>query len=63
MFACYCGGRPKRFDCMAAAQHCYAHFRVTVPLRQSLADRLRAVAARPETIAINRRNLPTLTDD
>jgi len=62
VFARHCGVLPSGFDCMAAAQHCYANFRATVPLRQSLADRLRAVAARPETITIDRRNLPTLTD-
>ncbi|MBB3941565.1 hypothetical protein GGR39_003245 [Novosphingobium fluoreni] len=63
VFARHCGVLPKGFDCMAAAQHCYANFRATVPLRQSLADRLRAIAARPETMTIDRRNLPTLTDD
>jgi hypothetical protein len=62
IFARHCGVLPEGFDCMDAAQHCYANFRATVPLRQPLPDRLRAIAFRPETIAINAKDLPTLTD-
>lgn len=63
IFARHYGVLPKGFDCMVAAQHCYANFRATVPLRQSLPDRLRAIASRPETLAVDKQQLPTLSDD
>jgi hypothetical protein len=54
---------PPQIDCITAATHCYENYRSTVPLRQSLPDRLRAIAARPETLTIDKRDLPTLIDE
>jgi len=52
---------PEEFDCLAAAVHCYNNFRATVPIRQSLPERLLAIAGRPETVTIDPRNLTTMT--
>lgn len=54
---------PRAFNCLGAAEHCYANFRSTVPVRQSLPERLLAIADRPETITIDPRNLPTLSKE
>lgn len=62
-FAQHHGILPAEFDCLGAAAHCYANYRATVPVRQSLTERLLAVAARPETMQIDRSNLPTLSDE
>lgn len=53
---------PRSWDCLEAAKHCYANFRSTVPIRQSLSERLQAVANRPETLRIDPSDLPTLSD-
>lgn len=54
---------PHDFDCLGAAVHCYCNFRSTVPVRQPLPERLLHIAARPQTLTIDRRNLPTFTDE
>lgn len=54
---------PADFDCLGAAVHCYVNFRSTVPVRQPLPERLLAIASRPETMRIDRRALPELTDE
>lgn len=56
------GVLPKGFKCLGAALHCYTNFRSTVPIRQPLANRLIAIARRPETIKIDRKSLPKLSD-
>lgn len=63
VFARRFGILPAEFDCLGAAVHCYTNFRSTVPVRQPLADRLLAIANRPQTMTIDRRNLPELTDE
>ncbi|WP_295525994.1 DUF927 domain-containing protein [Novosphingobium sp. Chol11] len=54
---------PQDFDCLGAAVHCYSNYRSTVPVRQSLPERLRAIAGRPETMTIDRQSLPTISDE
>jgi hypothetical protein len=56
------GVLPKEFRCLGAALHCYTNFRSTVPIQQPLANRLIAIANRPETIKIDRKSLPQLSD-
>ena len=62
-FARHHGILPRDFDCLGAALHCYANFRSTVPIRQSLRERLIAIVNRPETLTIDRRNLPDFSDE
>ncbi len=62
LFAKRHGVLPDAFKCLRAALHCYANFRNAVPIRQPLAQRLIAIANRPETIRIDRNNLPKLSD-
>lgn len=54
---------PKGFDCLGSTEHCYTNFRKTVPIRQTLRERLIAIANRPETIWIDPKNLVELSDD
>ena len=54
---------PPDFDCLGAALHCYTNYRSTVPVRQPLPERIRAIAARPETLTVDRTALPTLSAD
>ena len=61
-FARRFGILPGDFDCLGSAKHCYANFRSTVPIRQSLPERLIAIANRPETMRIDAKNLPKLSD-
>lgn len=53
---------PKEWDCLEAAVQCYTNYRATVPVRQSLAERLVMVAERPQTMKIERKALPHLSD-
>lgn len=53
---------PKDFECLGSARHCYANFRSTVSIRQTLRERLIAIANRPETIRIDPKNLVELSD-
>ncbi|MCW1383926.1 DUF927 domain-containing protein [Novosphingobium sp. KCTC 2891] len=62
-YARHTGVLPKEYDCLAAASHCYSNYRGTVPVRQSLPDRLKAIIERPETRAVDRAALPTLSDE
>jgi hypothetical protein len=55
------GVLPEGLDCLGAAVHCYTNFRATVPVRQSLPERLLAIATRPQTMTIDRRNFLRLT--
>lgn len=61
-FAQHHGVLPTSWDCLAAAKHCYANFRNSVPIRQSLGERLLSIASRPETMIIDPQNLPRLAD-
>lgn len=54
---------PPDFDCLGSAKHCYANFRNTVPIRQSLRERLISIANRPETMRIEPKKLPELSND
>ena len=62
-YARHIGVLPSTYDCMGAASYCYTNYRVTVPVQQSLPDRIRAVAARAETLTVDRAALPTLSDE
>lgn len=62
LFAKHHGILPEAWDCLSAAKHCYANFRNAVPIRQSLRERLLSFASRSETIKIDPKNLPHLTD-
>ena len=62
-FARRYGILPRDFDCLGSAKHCYANFRDTVPIRQSLSERLIAIANRPDTKKIDAKNLPKLSDE
>jgi len=53
---------PQAFDCLEAVEICYANFRGKVPIRQTLPERILAIAARTETMMIDMANLPRLTD-
>lgn len=57
------GVLPSAFDCMEAASYCYTNYRCTVPVRQSLPDRISAIATRAETLTVDRTALPTLSDE
>lgn len=61
-FAQHHGILPTAWDCLQAAKHCYANFRSSVPIRQSLPERLLAIAKRPQTLRIDPQNLPRLSD-
>ena len=61
-FARRYGILPRDFDCLGSAQHCYNNFRNTVRIRQSLPERLIAIAHRPETMRIDAKNLPKLSE-
>lgn len=63
VYARHLGILPRAFDCLGAAAYCYANYRSTVPVRQSLPERIRAIAARPETLTVDRAALPTLSDE
>jgi hypothetical protein len=62
-FAQHHGILPSDLDCLGSAKHCYANFRNTVPIRQSLRERLISIANRPETVRIERKKLPELSND
>ena len=62
-FARRYGILPRDFDCLGSAKHCYNNFRRTVPIRQSLPERLIAIANRPETKKIDAKNLPKFSDE
>ena len=53
---------PQEWRSLDAAAQCYSNFRSTVPVRQSLPERLLAIAERPETMQIDRHDLPALTE-
>lgn len=61
-FAKHHGILPEAWDCLEAAKHCYANFRSSVPIRQSLPERLLAIAKRPQTLMIDPQDLPQLSD-
>lgn len=63
VYARHLGILPRAFDCLGASAYCYANYRSTVPVRQSLPDRIRAIASRPETLTVDRAALPTLSDE
>jgi hypothetical protein len=54
---------PREFKCLAAVVDCYTNYRTNVPVRQSLPERILAIASLGKTMTIDRRNLPILTDD
>lgn len=61
-FARHSSVLPEEFDCLGAATYCYENFRRAVPIRQPLRERLAAIANRAETIRLDRKALPQLTD-
>ncbi|WP_408587699.1 DUF927 domain-containing protein [Novosphingobium sp.] len=63
VYARHYGILPPEFDCLGAAVYCYTNYRSTVPVRQSLPERIRAIAARPETLTVDRAAMPTLSDE
>lgn len=62
-FAHFKGILPTEMDCLEAAAHCYANYRSTVPVRQTLPERLLAIAKREQTMTIDRTSLPSLSDE
>lgn len=62
-YARHIGVLPSTYDCMGAASYCYTNYRGAVPVHQPLPDRIRAVAARAETLTVDRAALPTLSDE